>query len=60
MKNSKNKSIRYFGEIRRLPNGKYKVAFMQKLIGVNQHRRKWVDINKTQFTKELNSHLIHD
>ena len=60
MKNTKNKPIRYFGEITKLSNGKYKVKFMQRLIGVNQHRRKWVSIDKTQFTKELNSHLVID
>ncbi len=59
-RNIKNKTIRYFGEIKKLPNGKYKVAFMQRLIGVNQHRRRWIDIDKTQFTKELNSHLVID
>jgi hypothetical protein len=59
MKNNKrNKNIRYFGELVKLPNGKYKVKFMQRLVGINQYKRKWADIDVLQFTKELNSHLI--
>jgi len=57
MRNNQSK-VRFFGEIQKLKNGRYKIAKMQKLVGVNQHRRKWRDIDTTQFAKELNSHLI--
>jgi hypothetical protein len=55
--NNKNKPIRYFGEIQ-YRNGRYKVKFVQRLIGINQHKRKWTDIDPLSFAKELNSKLI--
>ncbi len=59
-RSKRNKTIRYFGEIKKLPSGKYKVSFMQRLIGINQHRNKWVNIDKKEFTKEINNnHLIN-
>lgn len=60
MKNNKNKNIRYFGEIIEMPNGRFKVKFMQRLVGINQHRRKWRDVDTLEFAKELNSKLITD
>ena len=53
-KNTHNKTIRYFGEIVMRPNGRYQVKSMQRLIGVNQHRRKWVTVNGSEFARELN------
>ncbi len=49
-----NKTIRYFGELQKLPNGKFKVARMEQLVTVNQHKRKWQSIPTRQFARELN------
>ncbi len=49
-----NKPIRYFGEIQLLPNGTFKVAHMQRLVGVNQHKRRWATIPSREFARELN------
>jgi hypothetical protein len=54
MPKNTNKTIRYFGEIVMRPNGRYQVKHIQRLIGVNQHRRKWVDVSGSEFAKELN------
>ena len=56
-----NKKIaRYFGEITRLQNGRFKIKFVKQLIGVNQYRRKWKEIDTTEFAKQLNAKLITD
>lgn len=55
-KNKKN--LRFFGEIQRLQNGKFKVKFMQRLVGVNQHRRKWVDVDCKEFSNMLSTNLV--
>lgn len=51
--------IRYFGEIE-LVKGRYRVKFMQRLVGVNQFKRKWRDEDTLAFAKELNAKLITD
>jgi hypothetical protein len=56
--NTKSKPIRYFGEIQQLSNGQYRIKFMKRLVGVNQHRRKWREIDTLDFAKKLNSKLI--
>jgi hypothetical protein len=49
-----NKPVRYFGEIQLLPSGEYKVAFMQRLVAVNQHKRKWATVSSREFARALN------
>lgn len=56
IKNKKN--TRFFGEIVQLKSGQYKVKFMQKLIGVNQYRRKWQTVDSKEFAKQLNKSTI--
>ena len=45
---------RYFGELVRLDNGKFKVKFVDKLVRINQHKRRWLNINARDFARELN------
>lgn len=49
-----NKPIRFFGEIQLLPNGTFKVASVQRLTGINQHKRKWMQVPSREFARALN------
>ncbi len=52
MKNSK--PIRFFGEIRLMPDGSFKVASVQKLVSVNQYKRRWEQVPSREFARALN------
>lgn len=52
MKN--NKTTRFFGEIKRLPNGKFKVVWVDQYKKINQFRTKWTPIDARDFARELN------
>lgn len=54
MNTKNNKPTRFFGELHQLSNGQFKVAFIEKLVGINQHKNKWVGINGRNFARELN------
>ena len=52
MKN--NKTERFFGEIKKLPNGKFKVVWVDQYKKINQFRTKWTPIDARDFARELN------
>ncbi len=52
MKNSK--PIRFFGEIQQLSDGTFKVASVQKLVSVNQYKRRWEQVPSREFARALN------
>lgn len=54
MKN-KIKPQRFFTELKKLPNGKYKIVFADKLTQINQHKRKWVGSNARELARDINS-----
>lgn len=54
MARNNNKTQRFFGEIQYLPNGKFKVAFMDRLVKVNQYKNKWEPVNGREFARALN------
>ncbi len=45
---------RYFAEIVRCPDGRLKVKFANKLVGINQHKRAWKHIDARNFARLLN------
>ena len=49
-----NKTKRFFGELKQLPDGSFKVAFMRRLVGVNQHKHRWETVPSREFARELN------
>jgi hypothetical protein len=48
-----NKPVRYFGEICQLPNGQFKVAFVNKLVSINQYKNRWEPTNSREFARAL-------
>ena len=52
---AKKAQERYFGEIVKLKDGRFKVKFMDKLVPLNQYRRVWKNINAREFSRTLNN-----
>ena len=53
-----NKVERYFGEIQKLPNGTFRVAWVDKKTKVNQHLTKWMRFSARSFARDLNKSSI--
>lgn len=51
----KNTEQRYFGELRKLNNGAFKLVKIKKLVRVNQHKRYWQPVNSRTLARELNT-----
>ncbi len=51
------KGKRFFGELVKLPNGKYKAYNFQELVQKNQYKksRRWVDCNSRELARDLNN-----
>ncbi len=47
------KGKRFFGELVKLPNGKYKAYNFQELVKVNQFKKGWKDTNSRQLARDV-------
>lgn len=57
--NKKNKSQRFFGELVKLPNGKFQAKKIQKLVTINQHKKIWQSWDSNKFALDVqNSGLV--
>jgi len=50
----RNNTVRYFGEIRQLENGSFKIANLKRLVPVNQYKRTWEPASSRTLARALN------
>lgn len=52
--NTNTRTERYFGELRKLSNGTFKLFKIKKLVSINQYRRQWESCDSREIARKLN------